>query len=100
MVRFVGPCRECIEEGNGENDDHQDVTTEQLVQGVARKGNERGASVHEKSLIWEAKDTEWKKLEEKGAVRILTGDSAEKARGSIFQPFHSKLFSCDSPVSG
>ena len=55
-----------------------------LVQGVARKRNERGANVHEKSLTWAAKDTEWKKLEEKGAVRILTGDSAVKARGSVF----------------
>ena len=34
----------------------------------------------EKSLIWAAKDTEWKKLDENGAVRILTGDSAEKAK--------------------
>ena len=41
-----------IEEWNGVNDDRQDVTTEQLVQGVARKGNERGADEHEKSLIW------------------------------------------------
>ena len=54
-----------IEEWNGEGDDHQDVTTEQLVQGVARIGNEQGAKVHEKSLIWAAKDTEWKTLEEK-----------------------------------
>ena len=36
-----------IEEWNGENDDHQDVTKEHLVQGVARQGNERGANVHE-----------------------------------------------------
>ena len=39
-----------IEEENGENDDHQDMTTEQMVQGVAREGNERGADVHEKIL--------------------------------------------------
>ena len=43
------------------------------------KGNERGANVHEKSLIWAAKDTEWKKLEEKGVGRILTGES----KGSV-----------------
>ena len=36
--------------------------------------------MYEKSLIWAAKDTEWKTLEEKGAVRILSGDSAEKAK--------------------
>ena len=67
-----------IEEWNDENEDHQVVTTEQLIRGVARRGNERGANVHEKSF--EAKDTEWKKLDEKGAVRILTRDSAEKAK--------------------
>ena len=56
----------------------QEVTTEQLLQGATRKrkGNEKGSNVHEKSLIWAAKDTEWKKLEEKGAVRILRGASA------------------------
>ena len=45
-----------------------------------RKGNERGANVYEKSLFCAAKDTEWKKLEEKGAVRIFSGDNAEKAK--------------------
>ena len=54
-----------IEEWNGEGDDHLDVMTGQLVEGVARKGNERGANVHDKSLILAAKDTEWKTLEEK-----------------------------------
>ena len=68
---------------------------EQLVQRAARKGNERGANVHEKSLIWAAKDTEWKKLEEKGAVRILSGDSAEKAKTQFANRlFHSKSFCC------
>ena len=52
-----------------------------------RKGNEKGSNVHEKSLIWAAKDTEWKKLEEKGTVRFLTGASEEKAKA-----FHSKSF--------
>ena len=89
--------RGVIEEGNGENDDHQDVTTEQLVQGVARKGNERGANVHEKSLIWAAKDTERKKLEEKGAVRILTGDSAEKAKAQISNRFIPSRFVVTRP---
>ena len=56
---------ESVEEWNGVNDDHQDVATEQLVQDVARNGNERGVNVYEKSLIWAARDTERKKLEEK-----------------------------------
>ena len=66
------------------------MTTEQLLQGARRKrkGNENGSNVHEKSLIWAAKDTEWKKLEEKGAVRILTGASAEKAKAQ----FGDRLF--------
>ena len=51
-----------------------------MVQRAVRKRNERGANVCEKSLIWAAKDTEWKKLEEKGAVRILSGHSVEKAK--------------------
>ena len=76
-----------IEEWNDENEDHQEVTTEQLIQGVARKGNERGVSVHEKSLIWAAKDTECRKLEERGAVRILVGDSAEKAGAQFSNRF-------------
>ena len=64
----------------------QEVTTEQLLQGATRKrkGNEKGSNVHEKSLIWAAKDTEWKKLNEKGTVRILTGASAEKAKKDQF----------------
>ena len=62
-----------IEEWRDKSEGHHGATTEQLVQGVAKKGKERGANVHEKSLIWAAKDTEWKKLEEKGAVRQLTG---------------------------
>ena len=72
-----------IEEWNGVTDDHQDVAAEQLVQGVARKRNERGTNVREKSLIWAAKNTEWKKLEEKRAVRFLSGDNAEKTKNSI-----------------
>ena len=63
---------------NEVNDDHAVAEMEQLVQGAARKGNERGANVYEKSLIWAAKDTEWKKLEEKGAVHILSGDSCKQ----------------------
>ena len=50
------------------------------VRELPEKEIERGANVYEKSLIWAAKDTEWKKLEEKRAVRILSGDSAEKAK--------------------
>ena len=43
--------------------------------------------MHEKSLIWPVKNTEWKKLEEKGAVRILTGDSVEKAEAQFSNSF-------------
>ena len=83
---MTGSCGEMLdrkEELNDENEMNDDLEVaemEQLVQRAARKGNERGANVHEKSLIWAAKDTEWKKLEEKRAVRILSGDSAEKAK--------------------
>ena len=86
-----------IEEWNGVDDDHPDVTTEQLVQGDARKGNERGANVNEKSLVWAAKDTEWKKLEEKGAVRILSGDSAEKAKTQFVNRFIPSRFVVTHP---
>ena len=72
-----------IEELSDESEDHHGATTEQLGQGVAKKGNERGANAHEKSLIWAAKDTEWKQLEEKGAVRILPSESAENAKGQF-----------------
>ena len=71
----------------------QEVTTEQLLQGARRKrkGSDKGSNVHEKSLIWAAKDTEWKKLQENEAVRILTGASAEKAKAQfgdrLFQVF-------------
>ena len=78
------------EELNDENeadDDHEVAEMEQLVQRAARKGNERGAKVYEKLLIWAAKDTEWRKLEEKGAVRILSGDSAEKAKSQFGDRF-------------
>ena len=86
-----------VEEGNGEHDGHQDVTTEQLVQGGARTGNERGAHVHDKSLTWAAKDTEWKKLEVKGAVRILTGDSAETAKAQLSNRFIPSRFVVTRP---
>ena len=48
--------------------------------------------MHEKPLIWAAKDTEWKKLEEKGAVYILTGDSAEKAKAQFSNRFIPSRF--------
>ena len=73
---------------------------EQLVQRLARKGNERGAIVHEKSLIWAAKDTEWKKLVEKGAVRILSGDSAEKAKTQFVDRFIPSRFVVTRPNPG
>ena len=38
-------------------------------------------------MIWAAKDTEWKNLEEKGAVRILTGESAEKTKAQFAYRF-------------
>ena len=79
----------------------QEVTTEQLLQGATRKrkGNEKGSNVHEKSLIWAAKDTEWKKLEEKGAVRILTGASAEKAMAQFGDRFFPSRFVVTRPGS-
>ena len=71
----------------------QEVTTEQLWQGAAKKKrNEKGSNVHDKSLIWAAKDTEWKKLEEKGAVRILTRASAEKAKAQFGARFIPSRF--------
>ena len=57
--------KEDLNAENEVNDDHEVAEMEQLVQRAARKGNERGSNVYEKSLIWAAKDTEWKKLEEK-----------------------------------
>ena len=77
----------------------QEVTTEQLLQGAARKrkGNEKGSNLHEKSLIWAAKDTEWKKLEEKGAVRMLTGASAEKAKAHFVDRFIPSRFVVTRP---
>ena len=69
---------------NETNDDHEVVQMEQLVQRPARKGNERGAEVHEKSLTWAAKDTEWKK---KGTVRFLSCDSAERAKTQFANRF-------------
>ena len=56
------------------------------------KGMKKGSNVHEKSLIWAAKDTEWKKLEEKGAVRILTGASAERAKAQFGDRFIPSRF--------
>ena len=53
--------------------------------------------MHEKSLIWAAKDAEWKKLEEKGAVRILTGESAEKAKAQFANRFIPSRFVVTRP---
>ena len=77
----------------------QEVTTEQLWQEATRKRkeNEKGSNVHEKSLIWAAKDTEWKKLEEKGAVRILTGASAGKAKAQFGDRFIPSRFVVTRP---
>ena len=50
--------KEEFNDENEVNDDHEVAETEQLVQRAARKGNERGANVYEKSLIWAAQDTE------------------------------------------
>ena len=49
------------------------MTTGQLLQGARRKrkGSEKGSNVHEKSLIWAVKDTEWKKLEGKGGLFVF-----------------------------
>ena len=53
--------------------------------------------MHEKSLIWAAKDAEWKKLEEKGAVRILTGESAEKVKVQFANRFIPSRFVVTRP---
>ena len=53
--------------------------------------------MHEKSLIWAAKDTEWKKPEEKGAVPILTGASAEKAKAQFGDRFIPSRFVVTRP---
>ena len=76
-----------------------EVTTEQLLQGPTRKrkGNEKGSNVHEKSLIWAAKDTEWKNLEEKGPLRILTGASAEEAKAQLGDRFIPSRFDVNRP---
>ena len=83
---------EVLADWTAEIEDLQEVTTEQLVQGAAKKGNEKGSNVHEKSLIWAAKDTEWKKLVGKGAVRILSGVSAEKAKAQFGDRFIPSRF--------
>ena len=49
------------------------------------------------SLSWAAKDTEWKKLEEKGAVRILSGASAEKAKAQFGNHFIPSRFVVTRP---
>ena len=43
-------------------------------------------------LVEHDKDTKWKKLEEKGAVRILTGASAEKAKAQFGDRFIPSRF--------
>ena len=103
MTRFCGERLDSEEELNDENeanDDHEVAEMEQLVQRAARKGNERRANVYEKSLIWAAKDIEWKKLEEKGAVRILSGDSAEKAKTQFGDRFIPSRYVVTRPNPG
>ena len=94
---LLNPGESVIEEWSDENEDHHGATTEQLVQGVAKKGNERGATAHRKSLIWAAKDTEWRKLEGKGAVCMLTGESAEKAKAQFADRFIPSRFVVTRP---
>ena len=89
-----------LNDENEANDDHEVAEMEQMVQRVGRKGNERGANVYEKSLIWAAKDTEWKKLEEKVAVRILSGDSAEKAKTQFGDRFIPSRYVVTRPNPG
>ena len=64
---FAEHDNEVFAEWTAEIEELQEVTTEELLQGATnkRKRNEKGSNVHEKFLIWTAKDTEWKKLEEK-----------------------------------
>ena len=86
-----------IEEWEDKLEGPQDVTTEQLIQGGANKGNKKGSNAHEKSLIGAAKDTEWKKLEEKRAVRILTGASSERAKSQFVNKFIPSRFDVTRP---
>ena len=44
---LVNPDESFMEEWSDESEDHHGATTEQLVQGAAKKRNERGANVHE-----------------------------------------------------
>ena len=83
---------EILAEWTAEIGGPQEVTTEQLLQGAAKKGIEMASNVHENALIWAAKDTEWKKLEEDGAVRILSGASAEKAKAHFGDHFIPSRF--------
>ena len=45
-------------------------------------------------------DTEWKNLEEKGAVRILSGDSAEKAKNQFGDRFIPSRYVVKRPNPG
>ena len=91
--------KEVLAERTAEIGGLQEVTTEQLLQGATRqrKGNEKASNAHEKSLIWATKDTEWKKLEEEGAVRILTGASREKAKAQFGDRFIPSRFIVTRP---
>ena len=62
-----------------------------------RTGNKKGSNVHEKSLIRAAKEAEWKKLEEKGAVRILTRATAEKTKAQFGDRFIPSRFVVTRP---
>ena len=48
--------------------------------------------MHKQSLIWAAKDNEWKKPAEKGAVSILTRESAVRAKSLFAYRFISSRF--------
>ena len=55
---------------------------------------------NDENLWCEMLDTEWKKLEEKGAVRILSGDSAGKARTQFGDRFTPSRYVVTRPNPG
>ena len=89
---------EVLSERTAEIGGLQEVTTEPLLQGATRKrkGNEKGSNAHEKSLIWAAKDTEWKTLEEKGCCSHSDRSKCRESKGTFRRSFHSKSFCCDA----
>ena len=75
------------------DDGHQDVTTEQLFRDLPEKETNEEQMCTKKILDL----GRWKKLDEKGAVHILTGDSAEKAKAQFANRFSPNRFVVTRP---